>query len=127
MPNRHENAVSGDYRGLFGGGVAHLHLLYAVLVAANLLHHSVKHEIDFRIALRTLHHDAGSTERGTPMNKGDGRAETGQEISFFESAVAAADHHNRLVAEEETIASGAVGDTFACVFRLAWHAQLTIV
>ena len=58
------------------------------------------------------------------MNDGDLAGESGQEQALFQGAVAAANHHDFPVLEEETIAGGAIADAAAGQLRLARNLQL---
>src|SRR5262245_62055264 len=75
-----------------------------------LLDGRVPNELDPRISPRALLHDLRGAELITAMDDRHLGGELGEEVRLFHCRVAAADHQDLLVPEEEAIACGACGN-----------------
>src|SRR5215208_4240573 len=76
-------------------------------------------DLDLGVGPRPLDHDPAGPEFVAPVEHVDLRREAGQVARLLERGVAAADHRDLLVAEEEAVAGGAGGNTAAPKPRLA--------
>ena len=72
----------------------------AVLVVADhFIDDAVPFEFDLRVFHRSMLHDLAGAELVTPVDDVDGAGELGEIAGLFQRAVAAADHHERLVSK----------------------------
>ena len=80
-------------------------------------------QLDIGMRDGALQHDLGGAEGLAPVQQRDLGGEAGEEQRFFHGRVAAADHGDRLAAEEEAVAGGATGDAVADQRLLAGQTQ----
>ena len=73
----------------------------------------VGHEADLLVGLGALEHDPRRAELLAAVHQGDAAGELGEEGGLLHRGVAAADHDDVLVAEEEAVAGGAGADAAA--------------
>src|ERR1044072_8981327 len=85
-----------------------------------LVDHGIHDKCDLRLVTRTIEHDFGGAELLAAVNESHFAAEAREEVGFLHRGVAAADHHDFLVAIEEPVAGGAGADAVSdeFVFRL---------
>src|SRR6185437_12902845 len=88
----------------------------------NLFNYGVHKKFDFRIRLRTLQHDLRSTKGIVAMHKRDVAAKAREKIRFFHGRIAAADHHDLLVAIEKSVTSRA--RAYAMANQLLFRRQI---
>src|SRR5690242_15654336 len=124
MADRDEHAgrrVLADLAGLqvLEADAAHL----VLLDAQHLDQLAVPDEADARILERALLHDLRSAQRVATVHDDDFVAEAREIRGLFHRGVAAADHHHRLVAEEEPVARRARRDAEAHQLLFALDAE----
>src|SRR5258706_13370451 len=75
-------------------------------------------ELDVFVTACSIQHDLAGAKVVGAMDDGDFAGESGKKECLFHGGVAAANHSDRLSAEEEAIARGARGDTMSdeCLF-----------
>ena len=93
-------------------------------VAQDLGHHRIPDEFQFRMTERPILEDRVGTERITAMDNVDVAGKARQEKGLFNRTVAAADHHDPLVPEEEAVADCTVRDTTVGQALLARDTEL---
>src|SRR6266568_371141 len=81
---------------------------------------------DLGVRQRAVLHDLRGTQRIPAVDDGDRAREAGQERGLLHRRVAAADHGNIPVAEEEAVAGGAPGHPMAGKPLLPWDAELAV-
>src|SRR5690606_15690083 len=96
------------------------------VLAEDLLDDGVPLDLDLRVGQRAVDHDLGGAERVPAVHDGDLRGELGEEGGLLHGRVAAADHGDVLVAEEEAVAGGAGGDAAAHHLGLAGDVQRAV-
>src|SRR3990170_92581 len=92
-------------------------------VPADLFHHRVQQKADLLVGKRPPLEGLPSPQLLPAVNYLHLGGETGEEKPLLDGTVAASYHQDLFVAEEETIASGAVGDAAPDELLLAGHAQ----
>ncbi len=80
-------------------------------------------DLDLWVVDGSTRHDLRSPELVSAVNDRHFGGELRQEQSLFHGCVAASDHHQLLVTEEEAVTCGASGHSSACQLLLSWHAQ----
>ncbi len=93
------------------------------VVPVDLLHFGVPDGLDLGMLGDPVAHDHRSAELIAPMDDGDLRCELRQEESFLHGGVAAADHHQLPVPEEEAITGGTRRDAASGQPFLSRNAQ----
>ena len=84
-----------------------------LLNVEHVLDGGIHHKFDFRIGACALQHDLRGSERVAAMHQRDLAAEAGEEVGLFHGGIAAAHHHDLLLAVKEPVASGARTDAVA--------------
>ena len=112
MANGYEHGVHRNVLLLAGLSVLHHQRVHG-LVALDLHDLRVGQELDLRVVAGALLHDLGRTELVTTVNDGDGLAELREEVGLLHRGIAAADHRDLLVLEEEAIAGRTGGHAAA--------------
>src|SRR5206468_12596323 len=87
---------------------------------------AVPDPLDLGIGLRAVDHDPTGAQRVPAVNDGHRVREPGEEGGFLHRGVAAADHGDVLVAEEEPVAGGAPGDAVPGQLVLAGQPELAV-
>ena len=108
MPDRDEDPVDGELLDHAGPDVAQddagddtlPHVLH-------LVDHGIELERDLRVGPRLVLHDLGRAERVPAVDEGHVGRELRQKGRFLHRRVAAAHHHDRLLAKEVAVAGGA--------------------
>src|SRR5690606_20019362 len=95
-------------------------------VAEDLNDFGVPEERDLLVAEGALLHDLAGAQRVTAVDHRHRAGKPGEEDCFLHGAVAAADHGNVLVAEEESVAGSAPGGTAARELLFTWNAELAV-
>src|SRR5450756_406152 len=122
VADRDEEARDGEIAGRPGRHVAQPHAGDRLL-AEHLVHGHAAVDLDAGMALRAGLHDPAGPELGTPVEEVDLRRETGQVEGLLQGSVAAPDHGDRLVAEEEAVAGRAGRDAVPTEPLLGFEAQ----
>ena len=125
MADRHEQAVRRDLAALAGDGVTQGDTgQLAVTDTQRLLDGGVGDELDVVLGAGVVDHDLRRAELVPPVHDGDLARELGQEAGLLHRRVAAADHHDLLLAEEGRVADRAVADAASLQRALALQPQL---
>ena len=109
MPDGHKHGGHIQDGGFPGLGVAELQPGDGALTQ-DFLHHLIGGEPDFIIGPGALQHDCRRPEPLPAVHNGHGFGELGEENSLLHGGVAAPNHRNIVVPEEEPIAGGAGGN-----------------
>ena len=125
MADRDEHAGGGVLARLAGDGVAQRDAGDLVL-AVDGDDLAVPRELDLRVVRGAVGHDLGGAQVVAAVHEGDALAEPGQERGLLDGGVAAADHDDLLVAEEEPVAGGAPRDAAAGHALLVVEAELAV-
>ena len=112
VPDRDEQAGGLEQASLAGRGVAQ-HDPAQLVLADQGLDLGVPDELDLGVLEGTVLHDLACPERVTAVHQGDFACEPGQERRLLDGGVAAADHDDVLIAEEEAVAGRAPADAVA--------------
>ena len=125
VADRDEHAGRGVLAGLAGDGVAQGHAGdLGVAVDGDDL--AVPGELDLRVVRGAVGHDLRGAQLVAAVHHRDALAEAGEERGLLDGGVAAADHDDLLVAEEEPVAGGAPGDAAAGQALLVVQAELAV-
>ena len=84
----------------------------------------VGEERDLVVGAGALEHDPGGAELVAAVDQGDAAGEAGQEGGLLHRRVAAADHRDVLVTEEEPVTGGTGADAHADQRFLTGHAEV---
>ncbi|ESQ07370.1 sugar ABC transporter ATPase [Streptomyces sp. PVA_94-07] len=87
---------------------------------------AVEREGDLVVGEGAVPHDLGGPQGGAAVDDGDGAGEAGEESGLLHGGVAAADHDDVAVAEEEAVTGGAPGDATSGQLLLVREAQLAV-
>src|SRR5699024_3163189 len=96
------------------------------LLAQNLGDLGVPQETDLLVGVGALGHDGAGTQLVAAVDDRDGLGEAREEEGFLHGGVAAADHGDVLVAEEEAVTGGAPGGTTPGELLLTGYTQLAV-
>lgn len=129
VPDRDEQPGAVDRAFLVGLIVAHLHAGHLFLFD---VHHlddlRMPDRLDFVVGQRPLGHDLGRPQFVAPVHEIDFGGEPGEIRGLLTGGVAAADHHERLVAKHRqgAVTGGAVGDPFFLELGLAFQSEMPV-
>ena len=124
MPNSTEVPSDLFNAGLSGLAVTETNAGDAITVSEYLFNDRVPDELDLLILHRPLLHDLARTKRVAAMDYVDTRGELSEEVSFLHRGVSSANHHQLLVAEEETVAGRTGADATSEIFLLSWNPKI---
>src|SRR4051812_28753207 len=126
VPDRDEHAARRHGLGRPAGHVGELHGVDRVLAqdVGDLL---AQRPADLLVVLCALLHDLGSAELGAAVDDGHALGEAGEEGGLLHGGVAATDHDDVLVAEEEAVTGRAGRDAAAEQPLLVVQAQVPVL
>ncbi len=88
---------------------------------------AVPGELDLRVGEGAVLHGLGGTQGVTAVDDGDRLGEAGEEGRLLHRGVAAADHGDVVVLEEEAVAGGAPGDATSGEGVLVGQSELAVL